>query len=105
MRSPATVVAKRPSPGDHGRSEVREDLGLVRALERAERALGVRLRELRKEAGLSQEAAAERAYLSPKHLRRLELGQANATMASLVACARAYRVTLADLFVERRKAR
>jgi transcriptional regulator with XRE-family HTH domain len=56
------------------------------------------LRELRRRAGLSQEAAAERAYLSPKQLRRLELGQANATMASLVACARAYRVTLADLF-------
>jgi transcriptional regulator with XRE-family HTH domain len=81
------------------------DPALVRALERAERALGARLRELRQEAGFSQEAAAERAYLSSKHLRRLELGQANATMASLVACARAYGVTLADLFAERRKSR
>lgn len=105
MQSPAAVAAKRPSPADHGRSEVREDPGLVRALERAERALGTRLRELRREAGLSQEAAAERAFLSSKHLRRLELGQANATIASLVACARAYRVALVDLFVEHRKSR
>ncbi len=104
MRSSATVAApKRPSPGDHGRSEVREDPALTRALERAERSLGARLRGLRQKAGLSQEAAAERSNLSPKHLRRLELGQANATLASLVACARAYRVTLADLFIERRK--
>jgi transcriptional regulator with XRE-family HTH domain len=60
---------------------------------------------LRKEAGLSQEVAAERAYLSPKQLRRLELGQANGTIASLIACARAYGVTLADLFIERPKPR
>ena len=84
---------------------MRENSGLVRALERAERALGARLRELRRDARLSQEAAAERAHLSPKHLRRLERGQANATMASLLACARAYGVTLADLFGERRKSR
>jgi transcriptional regulator with XRE-family HTH domain len=78
------------------------DPGLVRALHRAERALGQRLRDLRRHAGLSQEAAAERASLSPKQLRRLELGQANATLASLVACARAYGVTLADLFAPSR---
>jgi transcriptional regulator with XRE-family HTH domain len=63
------------------------------------------LRELRRAAGLSQEVAAERAYLSTKQLRRLELGQANATLASLVACARAYRVSLVDLFIERPKSR
>jgi hypothetical protein len=40
-----------------------------------------------------------------KQLRRLELGRANATLASLVACARAYRVNLVDLFVEPRKSR
>ena len=77
---------------------MREHAGLVRALETAQRRLGRRLRELRADRGLSQEQAAERAMLSAKHLRRLEGGEANVTLASLIACARAYGVQLRDLF-------
>jgi len=56
------------------------------------------LRSLRLELGLSQEAAAERVGITDRQLRRLELGQANVTLATLVACAVAYRVQLARLF-------
>lgn len=92
------MAGKSPSPGDHGRSEVRERPAYAKALAREQRRLGRRLRALRQERGLTQEAAAERIGLSSKHLRRLESGQANVTLATLVACALAYRVGLASLF-------
>ena len=88
----------RPSPADHGRSEVRQTPALVRALQREQELLGIRLRALRKERGLSQEAAAERIGISDKQLRRVELGQANVTLATLVAWAVAFKVRLRDLF-------
>lgn len=94
------MAGPKPSPGDHGRSEVREHPQLSRALRRQQARLGATLRALRVERGLSQEAAAERASISAKHLRRLELGQANVTLATLVACARAYGVRIATLFEE-----
>jgi DNA-binding XRE family transcriptional regulator len=88
----------RPSSADHGRSELRERPTLARALSREQNRLGSLLRELRQERGLSQEQAAERIGLSDKQLRRIELGQANVTLATLVACAMAYKVELKDLF-------
>ncbi len=62
------------------------------------RRLGRRIRALRIEAGLTQEAAAERARLDYKHLQAIEAGQSNVTVASLVGIAKALRVSVADLF-------
>jgi transcriptional regulator with XRE-family HTH domain len=56
------------------------------------------LSELRRARLLSQEAAAERVGVSTKQIGRLERGEANVTLATLVACATTYRVELAELF-------
>lgn len=62
------------------------------------RRLGRAIRALRDEAGLTQEEAAGRAQLDPKHWQELEAGRTNPTVATLVAVARALEVTLGDLF-------
>jgi transcriptional regulator with XRE-family HTH domain len=46
---------------------------------------------------LTQEEAAHRAALDPKHFQAIEAGQINVTMASLVGLARALDVALSDL--------
>ena len=53
---------------------------------------------MRVAAGLSQEEAAHRARLDPKHWQLIELGKTNTTVASLVGVARALRVRLVSLF-------
>ncbi len=70
----------------------------TRAAEAAVRRLGRAIRALRDEAGLTQEEAAGRAQLDPKHWQELEAGRTNPTVATLVAVARALEVTLGDLF-------
>lgn len=92
------MAVRQPSPADHGRSETRERPDVTRALAREQRLLAGRLLALRLDRKLSQEAAAEAIGLSSKHLRRMELGQSNVTLATLVACALAYRVPMARLF-------
>lgn len=60
--------------------------------------LGRRLRELRKNARLTQEQAAEQAGLDWKTLQDFERGETNPTVASLVAIADAYGISLSELF-------
>ncbi len=60
--------------------------------------LGRRIRELRKHKQLSQEQAAERAKIDPKHWQDLETGRTNPTLATLVGISRALGVKLAELF-------
>lgn len=55
------------------------------------------LREARE---LTQQVAAEAIGISVKQLRRVELGQANVTLATLLACTLFYKVELAWLFAE-----
>ncbi len=59
--------------------------------------LGKRVRILRQEKGLTQEDAAARAHLDPKHFQAIEAGKTNVTMASLVGIARSLGVKLAEL--------
>lgn len=61
------------------------------------RTLGERIRELRKDADLSQEALAERAEIHVNHLRRIELGKANPTYLVLLRLARALGTSLPRL--------
>lgn len=52
----------------------------------------------REEQLVTLEQVAERARLHAKHLQRIEAGTANPSLASLVAIASAYKMTLAELF-------
>jgi transcriptional regulator with XRE-family HTH domain len=58
----------------------------------------LKLRQLREERDLTQEAAAELAGLHAKHLSVIENGSVNVTFSSLAALAYAYKVSLAALF-------
>ncbi|MEU0371090.1 helix-turn-helix domain-containing protein [Streptomyces sp. NPDC006283] len=59
-----------------------------------------RLRELRRRRGLTLESAAQRAGLSPAHLSRLETGRRHPSLPMLLALARIYGTTVAELLGE-----
>ncbi len=59
-----------------------------------------RLRELRRRRGLTLEAAARRAELSPAHLSRLETGRRQPSLPMLLGLARIYGTTVAELLDE-----
>ncbi|EDY46365.1 helix-turn-helix domain-containing protein [Streptomyces sp. SPB074] len=58
------------------------------------------LRELRRRAGLTLEAAAKAASLSPAHLSRLETGRRQPSLPMLLALARTYGTTVSELLGE-----
>lgn len=86
------------SPFAHGRSETRTRAKAQEALEREQLRLGRHLLALRVERGLSQEAAAELAGVHEKYLSKLERGQANPTLSTLLSVASAYGVQLSSCF-------
>ncbi|MET9513357.1 XRE family transcriptional regulator [Streptomyces flavidovirens] len=59
-----------------------------------------RLRDLRRHSGLTLEAAARRAGLSPAHLSRLETGQRQPSLPMLLTLARVYGTTVSALLGE-----
>jgi transcriptional regulator with XRE-family HTH domain len=61
------------------------------------RALGKRIRELRKERHYSQEKLAELASIHENHVRRIEGGIANPSYLVLIRIAKALGVSVADL--------
>ncbi|MDK1342647.1 XRE family transcriptional regulator [Streptomyces sp. 378] len=63
-------------------------------------AVAPRLRALRRQASLTLEAAARAAGLSPAHLSRLETGQRQPSLPMLLALARVYGTTVAELLGE-----
>lgn len=65
----------------------------------AVRSLGLRIRQLRHEKDLTLEEAAERGDLAWKHLARIEAGEINASMVSLVRIAQGLDVSVEQLFV------
>lgn len=90
------MTRKRYSVRSSWRSMARDAPGVATATAR----LGRRIRELRALQELTQEQAAIRAKVDPKHWLELEAGRTNPTLATLVGVARALRVKLADLFLE-----
>jgi len=58
------------------------------------------LRELRRRSGLTLEAAAQRAALSPAHLSRLETGRRQPSLPMLLVLARVYGTTVSHLLGE-----
>ncbi|MFR9800496.1 helix-turn-helix domain-containing protein [Streptomyces sp. MS06] len=63
-------------------------------------AVAPQLRALRRRAGLTLEAAARAAGLSPAHLSRLETGQRQPSLPMLLALARVYGTTVSELLGE-----
>jgi DNA-binding XRE family transcriptional regulator len=61
------------------------------------RIVGQKVRAYRKEAGLSQEALAEKASLSYKYLGEVERGYVNVSLDSLMRIAKALKLKLNDL--------
>ena len=62
--------------------------------------LGLRIRELRTERGLSQEALADRAKIGRSYMSGIERGVRNCSTLHVVRLAKALRVRVADLFPE-----
>ena len=92
-------MARNPRKGSYaGRSPTRSRRGVETELKR----LGRRIRQLRTEAGLTQETAAERADLSAKHWGDIENARSNPTVSTLVAVAKALRVKVGELFMGKR---
>jgi len=60
--------------------------------------LGVRIRQLRQERGLSQEALADVARIGRSYMSGIERGVRNCSTLHLVRLARALKVRVADLF-------
>jgi len=63
-------------------------------------AVGPQLRERRRAAGFTLEAAAARAGLSPAHLSRLETGQRQPSLPVLLTLSRSYGTTVSELLGE-----
>ena len=59
---------------------------------------GMRVKELRKNRGLSQEEAAEKVNISSKYLSRIEMGQHFPSIDTLVNLADVLKVELKDFF-------
>jgi transcriptional regulator with XRE-family HTH domain len=91
-----------PPPGKprtHGPTGIPAPENLTPIIKRERKRLGQRLRELRRERGLSQEQAAEMIGIHPKYMPRVEAGRANLTVDTLIAASVAYKVELQDLFL------
>jgi transcriptional regulator with XRE-family HTH domain len=71
-----------------------------RAAAQALKKIGARIRELRVERGLSQEALAFEADLAVNSIATLERGEANPSIAVLLVIARVLKVKLRDLVDE-----
>ena len=69
----------------------------MRGEEKLLRALGERIREVRKEKKYSQETLAELAEIHVNHVRRIELGQANPTYLVLSRLAKALAMSVQKL--------
>jgi DNA-binding XRE family transcriptional regulator len=93
------VPVRRSAPDrSHGPSEVWTRPAIKKAIERARKRLGLRLKGIREAKELTQEQAAEKAAIHAKHLGVIEGGKANATFGTLVALAYAYEVSLSAFF-------
>jgi transcriptional regulator with XRE-family HTH domain len=71
------------------------------AFRRAVAQLGRRLREVRQARGWTVEEASERYGVEPAHVRRIEAGRTNPSLATLISIADAVSMDLADLFADR----
>ena len=69
------------------------------------RKYGLRVRQLRQKAGLTLERASSSAELDLAHWQKIEAGQVNVTLATMIRVANALDADLADFFPRRRPVR
>ncbi len=93
-------VSPPGKPRPHGPTGIHVPEELKPIIRRERKRLGQRLRDLRRERGLTQEQAAEMIGIHAKYMPRVEAGRANLTVDVLIAAAVAYEVALSDLFPE-----
>ena len=67
-------------------------------MEEIKKLFGMRIKELRKNLGLSQEELAEKAEITSKYLSRVEMGQHFPSIDTLVKLANVLNVELKDFF-------
>lgn len=60
--------------------------------------IGLRIKELRKHKGLSQERVAEIMGISPKYLSNIERGKENPTLDTFIKLANALNIELSEIF-------
>jgi len=89
----ASVRDGSVSKASHSRESV--------AFRRVALQLGRRVRTLRQELGWSVEKAAERFGIEPAHVRRVEAGRTNPSLATLVGIAHGLSTDVVDLLGER----
>ena len=70
----------------------------MKSEERILRKFGARVRELRKEQGLSQEGLAEKCGLDRTYVGGIERGERNVSLVNIVGLARALQIDPAQLF-------
>ncbi|MGA2483539.1 MAG: helix-turn-helix transcriptional regulator [Candidatus Acidiferrales bacterium] len=58
------------------------------------------VRRFREKTGWTQEQAADAVGIAPRHYQKIEAGDVNVTVATLVRLANAFQVTVKDLFAE-----
>ena len=73
-----------------------------KAVARVRKELGRNIWQKRKALGLTQAETAERAGLHPRHYQKIEAGESNVSLSSIVGIAYALETTVAALFAERR---
>ncbi len=71
---------------------------LENAVKEIKTLFGIRVKELRKNRGLSQEELAEKTDISSKYLSRVEMGQHFPSIDTLESLAKALQVELKDFF-------
>lgn len=62
------------------------------------RLIGLRIKELRKHKGLSQEKLAEIMSISPKYLSNIERGKENPTLDTFIKLANALNIEISEVF-------
>jgi transcriptional regulator with XRE-family HTH domain len=64
----------------------------------AKKLIGLRIKELRRISGLSQEKLAEKMGISPKYLSSIERGKENPTLDTFIKVAKALNLELMEIF-------
>jgi transcriptional regulator with XRE-family HTH domain len=68
-------------------------------LTKLQRLIGRRIAALRIQRGVTQEALAEQSDVDARYIQRIEAGEVNLTLETLVRIANVLRVAVADVFV------